>query len=624
MDLLYDEERRDRAGMRSVVLGVEPTKVDLVVGLVTVLAVAVAAVIVADGGAAGEPTALTAVLVANIATLAVAGVLWRNSRPSSRIGALLLFEGALVAVSSLTGSRNPSLHVVGFLAGLAAGIGIVWLVVAFPRARPRGAGWAVVSLAFAALAFGELPVLLTSSTVPIMSAVGECAGACPANPVQLFDAPGATATLVDVTSVLQAIAAIALVAYMALNFMQASRPLRRKLAFVYAAMIPFGLAFAVTSIIAGVADSPLGHGGQGAFVATRIVAPLGFVGALLYARSYAAEALGYVSGRLVGEPSLATVEQLVRSVLDDPLARLAFWLPGLGKFVDRHGKSLEPGTSGGDVSWWSLRNDGNPILAIVHDSVLDDDPELLEAVGVATTLALENRRLHHDLVDTVHALHASQKRLVSAASEERRRLERDLHDGVQQRLVALRIHVDLARRRQVDGDSGLNSELSEFGEQLDEALHDLRSLAHGIFPPLLAEAGLGAALREAARHAAVPVAVSIEELGRLSQACETAVYYCCLEALQNVAKHAGENAVATLRLWRDPRAIHFSVVDDGCGFVRDPDGGDFGLTNMADRIGAVDGSLSVQSRPGEGTKVEGRVPLASAALAPGGLVGGLA
>src|SRR5262249_32636215 len=158
--------------------------------------------------------------------------------------------------------------------------------------------------------------------------------------------------------------------------------------------------------------------------------------------------------------SLAAVEQLVRNVLDDPLARLAFWVPEGKTFVDRHGKPVAADSSADGVSWWSLQHDGEPILAIVHDSVLDEDTELLEAVGVATTLALETRRLHHDLVDTVQALHASQKRLVSAASEERRRLERDLHDGAQQKLVALRIRLDLARSR---GETSLNSDLGEFG-----------------------------------------------------------------------------------------------------------------------------------------------------------------
>jgi signal transduction histidine kinase len=567
----YDEERRGPAR----VFGATTARADVVVAVAAAIAVATAAAIVAEGGAASEPAALTAVLVANIATLAVAGLLWRSSRPSSRIGTLLLLEGLLVAVSSLAASSDPAAHRVGVLAAWAAAIGAIWLVLAFPRMRPRGRGAsAVLALALAAFAVDQLPLLPAQAQV-------------------------------NVESVLQALTAAGLVAYMVIHFMQASRPHRRTLTLLYAAMIPFALAGGVTALLSGLAGVQVGDVGQAMLVATRIVAPLGFVGGLLYARAYVAEALAYMSTRLVGEPSLASVEHLVRTVLDDPLAKLAFWLPRSGKFVDRHGKQITEQPSE-DVSWWSLPHDGNPILAIVHDSVLDEDPELLEAVGMATTLALENRRLHHDLVDTVHALHASQKRLVSAASEERRRLERDLHDGAQQKLVALRIRVDLARSRELGAES--RSELGEFGSDLDDALHDLRSLAHGIFPPLLAEEGLDAALREAARRSAVAVEVGIEDPGRLSPECETAVYYCCLEALQNVAKHAGDDVVATLRLWPDQRAVRFSVADDGSGFVTDNGGGDFGLTNMSDRIGAVGGSLTVRSSPGAGTKVEGQVP----------------
>jgi signal transduction histidine kinase len=604
-DLPYDKERRGPVEMDGVAFGAALSRTDIVVGLAALVAAAAAAAIIAEGGAVAEPTALTAVLVANIATLAVAGLLWRRSRPASHVGTLLLVEGLLVAVSSLVGSPDPGVHLVGVLAGWAATLGLAWLILAFPRARPTGAAWAVLTLLLATVAFGWLPVLLTSARLPVVSAVGQCAGACPANPLRLVHAAGAAHAFADAGAVLQSLAALAILAYMGLHFMQANRPHRRTLALLYASMVPLVLAFAATGLRAGSTGAHVGHGAQAAFVAARIIAPLGFVGALLYARAYTAEALGYMSTRLVGEPSLAAVEHLVRSVLDDPLARLAFWLPGREEFVDRHGKPIECGTPAKEVSWWSLRHDGEPILAIVHDSVLDADTELLEAVGVATTLALENRSLHHDLVDTVQALHASQKRLVSAASEERRRLERDLHDGAQQKLVALRIRLDLARSRGEESETDVSSELGE-------VLQDLRSLAHGIFPPLLADEGLGAALREAARRSAVPVWVKIDDPGRLSPECETAVYYCCLEALQNVAKHAGENAAATLELWHDQRAVRFSVVDDGSGFVVESGAGSFGLTNMTDRIGAVDGSLVVRSSPGAGTRVEGRIPLASA------------
>src|SRR4029077_18532498 len=136
----------EEAGMRGAGFGAAPARADLFVALATVVAVAAAA-IAAGGGAASEPPVLTAVLAANIATFAVAGLLWRHSRPSSPIGALLLLEGLLVAVSSLAGLRNPGAHVIGVLAAWAAAIGVTWLVLAFPRARPTGAAWAVLSLA---------------------------------------------------------------------------------------------------------------------------------------------------------------------------------------------------------------------------------------------------------------------------------------------------------------------------------------------------------------------------------------------------------------------------------------------------------------------------------------------
>ena len=138
---------------------------------------------------------------------------------------------------------------------------------------------------------------------------------------------------------------------------------------------------------------------------------------------------------------------------------------------------------------------------------------------------------------------------------------------------------------------------------------DLRSTAHGIYPPLLADEGLDAALREVARRAGVPLTVHLEDVGRLSEDRETAIYYCSLEALQNVAKHAGDDAAASLRLWRDTRAVRFSVTDDGVGFVPGPGTQGAGLTNMVDRIGAVGGTLTVRSSPGEGTTILGGVAI---------------
>ena len=298
--------------------------------------------------------------------------------------------------------------------------------------------------------------------------------------------------------------------------------------------------------------------------------------------------------KLVGRPPDAAVEQLVRRVLDDPQAKLVFWLPRSEQFVDRHGTVvvLDPAFDG--LTWRAFGHGDAKVLAIVHDVELSEDPELLEAVGAASLLALESRRLEHDLVDSVDALRASQRRLVGAASAERRKIERDLHDGVQQKLVALRIELELARDLVDDG--GLGGRLAELAADFDDALDELRSAAHGIYPPLLADEGLEAALREIARRSTVPLTVDLEDVGRLSEDRETAIYYCCLEALQNVAKHGGDGAAASLRLWRDRKAVRFSVSDDGVGFFpRRPAAQGAGLTNMTDRIGAVGGTLAVRS-----------------------------
>jgi signal transduction histidine kinase len=595
----------DQVGLRSAAFGGGPARSDLAVTGLAVLGAAAAATITLTGGVAPQPTLAAAVLVANIVILAVAGLLWRHGRPSSALGTLLLAQALLIGLSSLAGSPTPGVYLVGIFAGWVAAIGATWLVVAFPGVRPRGAAWTVLGLAGATIVLGELPMLFTSSAVHSLPAVGRCVADCPANAARIVDAPGVATAFRHVEAGLQALWGAAFLVYMALHFLRASNPRRRVLAPMYLVTAPFVVLFAVNGFVSEVA----GYGNMGlstALASARIAAPLGFIAALLFAGAYAGAALAYMTGRLIGQPSLAAVEQLVRRVLDDAQAQLAFWSSPYGRFVDRHGRpvSLDPADRG--RSWRSFPHGGEPVLAIVHDSVLGEDTELVEAAGAAAMLAVENRRLQEHLVDSVQALRASQQRLVTASSSERRKIERDLHDGLQQTLVALRIHLELAQGLAEEG-SGLSRRLASLSAGFDEALEELRALAHGIYPPLLSEEGLAAALREAARRSTVPLSIGVEDVGRLSEECETAVYYCCLEALQNVAKHAGDDAVAELRLWRDGRAVCFAVVDDGVGFVPNPGRGDVGLTNMADRIGAVGGSLVIRSEPGEGATVQGRV-----------------
>lgn len=206
-------------------------------------------------------------------------------------------------------------------------------------------------------------------------------------------------------------------------------------------------------------------------------------------------------------------------------------------------------------------------------------------------------------------LRESRMRIVTAGDESRRRVERDLHDGAQQSLVMLNIKLGLLKR-QLDSDPAAASGLAdEARADLERALAELRDLAHGIYPQVLTSDGLPGALAEMAANAGVDVELSVNGAGRYPPEVEAAVYFCCLEALQNAAKHAGDRARATIGLSSSEGTLRFEVVDDGAGFDADGSPVSAGLQNMADRIGALGGELSVESAPGRGTKVVGAVPI---------------
>lgn len=593
--------------LRDSAFGTALQRSDLAVIAVAFAGAGAAAAIVATGGVSSEPTAFAAVLVANIATLALGGLVWRRGRPSSFFGNLLLAEGVLVFLSSLAGSPNSVLHLIGILGAWAVAIGATWLLLVFPGSRLRGPAWIVMGAALATFLIGELPLIFLSSRVVGVSGIDNCGAACPANPALAFHAPTLAEAFRHVKDVLQATWGVGLVFYLAIRFAWASHVRRRLTLPVLVSATPLVVAFTINAVVFGLAGVTRSGTAVAIGAGTRILFPLGFVAGLLFAWAYAGEALAFMARKLVGRPSVAAVEQLIRRVLDDPQARLVFWLPRSEQFVDRHGAHVVLDPAGETITWRAFGHGDARILAVVHDVALSEDPELVEAAGTASLLALENRRLEHDLLDSVDALRASQRRLVGAASAERRKIERDLHDGVQQKLVALRIQLELTR--DLARESGLGSRLAGLAADFDDALDELRSTAHGIYPPVLADEGLEAALREVARRSTVPLTVDLEDVGRLSEDRETAIYYCCLEALQNVAKHAGGDAAASLRLWRDRKAVRFSVIDDGVGFVPRPAHRGAGLTNMSDRIGAVGGTLTVRSAPGEGTTILGRVAI---------------
>ncbi|HCP61445.1 MAG TPA: sensor histidine kinase, partial [Actinobacteria bacterium] len=227
-------------------------------------------------------------------------------------------------------------------------------------------------------------------------------------------------------------------------------------------------------------------------------------------------------------------------------------------------------------------------------------------------LVLRNVRLTEELLARLEELRASRQRLVAAQDAERRRLERNIHDGAQQQLVALAVKIRLARQLGTKDPGKANDLLEQTEREVSQALEDLRDLARGIYPPLLADQGLVAALSAQARRAPFPTEINAGDLERSSPEAEAAVYFCILEALQNVAKYSGASK-ATVTLAQNNGHLTFEVRDDGRGFDMTKTSYGTGLQGMADRVAALGGALAVRSSPGSGTVVAGSVPLASAA-----------
>jgi signal transduction histidine kinase len=314
--------------------------------------------------------------------------------------------------------------------------------------------------------------------------------------------------------------------------------------------------------------------------------------------------------RSVPLPTLEEATVARAGVSGQAWARL--WLPALVAGREESSLRVAPVTHSAELLGLIVAERGAdaPAFDSEDDRVL---AELARQIG----LTLHNVRLDSALqasLDEVRRqaqeLQASRGRIVAAGNLERRRIERNLHDGAQQHLVAIAVKLRLARQLAEKDPERSTGMLEELGGDIEEALQQLRDLAHGIYPPLLADRGLPQALDSAARRAVLPVKVDAPDVGRHQPEVEATVYFCCLEALQNAGKYAGEGATATVHVWEEAGALLFEVSDDGAGFDVAHRAAGAGFTNMNDRLGAVGGTLRVESTPGRGTKVRGTIPVA--------------
>ena len=254
-----------------------------------------------------------------------------------------------------------------------------------------------------------------------------------------------------------------------------------------------------------------------------------------------------------------------------------------------------------------LESDGEYVAALIHDPSLEDDPELLDAVAAAAVFALENARLNVELRARLDELQGSRARIVEAGDAERRRLERNLHDGAQQRLVAVALQLRMLQNRIRRDPAEAEQLATEASSELAQSLDELRELARGLHPAVL-DQGLNAALHALATRSPVPTTVTYQAPDGVPQPIELAAYFVASEALTNVAKYAGATA-ATVRVSGDGRTIAIEIADDGVGGADDGLGS--GLRGLADRVEALHGTLRVASAAGAGTTVTAEMPCAS-------------
>jgi signal transduction histidine kinase len=336
-------------------------------------------------------------------------------------------------------------------------------------------------------------------------------------------------------------------------------------------------------------------------LASLAVIPFAFLFGLLRSRISRAEAVGDLIASL-GEGEGRGLREALADALSDPSVELAYWVPESGSYVGADG--LRVGLPGPDDDRLSceVNHEGRRVGAIVHAGKLEDSAELVQAIGSAAGLRMENERLDAELRARLDELHASRARIVEAGYRERRRVERDLHDGAQQRLMALALNLKLAR-------SKLDEDPAQAGDLLDEATADLEQataeLARGIHPGLLTDRGLVPALESLASRAPVPVELNAEIEQRPAAGVEAATYFLVSEALANVAKHAQAQR-ASVTVGQSNGSLTVEVLDDGRGGA-DPNGS--GLRGLADRVAALDGDFSVDDKDGGGTIVRASIPL---------------
>ncbi len=501
--------------------------------------------------------------------IAVGLYAWREAT-HARFGRLLVLSGFLWAVVALAASTEPLPYSIGRVAGWISEVAIIYLLLTFPSGRLPGRADRALVLA-GALLIGLLyvPTALLVDQFPSPSTWVTCTADCPANALSLVGATPAWVSdgVIPVREVLSIVLPLLVLWRLAYRLWHGTPLMRRALAPVLVVAMLRMLTLAAVD-----RRAPRRRRRRRAGVADRRAVADASAGLARVPRRPPGLAALH-GGRAAGPRAPAARRARPRRPSrgdgagdQGPVARPRLRPSARSRLGHRRaaGRSRCPGPDS-DRSVTFIADDHGPVAALIHDATLREQRAFIEAVGAYALVWDENERLAERVDSSRGELRASRARILAAADDERRRIERDLHDGGQQRLVALRIRLQLAEDMMARSPAGARELLQRLAQDVDGVLEELRSLAAGVFPATLAAHGLPDAVRAAALQSPVPVTVVIKGAARYPEDVETAAYFCVLEALQNVAKHAPGATAAQVLLELEDDLV-FEVRDDGPGF----------------------------------------------------------
>jgi signal transduction histidine kinase len=516
-------------------------------------------------------------------------VAWRR-RPDSSFGPLMILAGFVNQLSILQWTSQPFLNTVGQLCDLLVAALWIHVFLAYPTGRLLGrAEQVVVVLAYLVAVGLQLVVLMLG-------------GFDERHLMTVAKQPAAAEAVQNVELLL--LSALALIGVVLLwrRWWSLPRWQRRRPAQILINCFSLTLVMLAALLIAGAFQLPGFEVIRLATFAVAGLAPLVFLAGLLDAR-LAKAGVGELLVQLRASPA-PDLRELLAQALRDPTLSLIYWLPQYGSWADQNGNptTLPEPNSGRQVA--VVEHHGEQIAALVYDATLGEEPELVEAVSAAAAIALENGRLEAELRARLQELHGSRTRVVEAEQHERRRLERDLHDGAQQRLVALALELGLLAE-QTGSDPATQTRLKRARSEVAESLSELRDIAHGLHPAVVSGHGLAVALESLVAATPLDVRLTTDGLPRLSEPLEVAAYYVVSESLTNATKHARATRV-TVDVGVMDGTLVAEIVDDGIGGA-DSEGGT-GLRGLADRVEALNGRLRIWTAAGKGTRVRAELP----------------